>query len=101
MKNDNWISCEERLPPDSIHCVLITDGEFIALGQYIHDPKNYYEPEDLKEFEEEWKEPHWNLENTQGIYKGIDIYFSCCLGDISHWMPWPKTPNDIKIDLTK
>lgn len=87
-----WIDCNNELPPDRIHSVLITDGEFISIGMWIHDPKNWYEPEDYENMGE-FQNPHWNMEDS-GVFNGIDQYM-CGMEDISHWMPWPEPPKKI------
>lgn len=69
-KQTDWISVEDKLPPEDIGDVLYTDGIKVSKGWYCHK-KN------------QWFVDRW--------------YGSCDFDDnddksITHWMPLPKPP---------
>lgn len=97
-----WISVEERLPDtsDEEGCtsvyVLVTDGKYIEIGQYIFKPRSYGCAVD-----DDWQkatcgpQPHWHPDEDGSCFKDGDKCFgSIEIFDITHWMPFPKPPRE-------
>ena len=67
MDNNNWISVEDRKPPNVFQRVLVTNGYgFMAVGVWDDD------------FE------YWFVEGEKWVKKPS--------GPITHWMPLPSPP---------
>lgn len=102
MDNNNWISAENKLPPNK-KSVLGWDGKVIYVCNYYREHQQDVDceddnPNDDIESDEKndcyWLKPgFWEtLEQQGGYYDEISIKRS-----VTHWMPLPEPPtNDRK-----
>lgn len=61
---NRWIPCSDKLPGDTT-CVLVTDGELMAITSY--------------------RDGEWEYHDQYGNH--YELY-----GQITHWMPLPEPP---------
>ncbi|HDS5895771.1 TPA: DUF551 domain-containing protein [Escherichia coli] len=68
---DGWISCSERMPDDGQHVIILCDGAFVLYAQY----------RDGEFFD---------------IVRNGDEFFETQSRNVTHWMPLPEPPQEVK-----
>ncbi len=68
---DGWISCSERMPEDGQHVIILCDGAFVLYAQY----------RDGEFFD---------------IVRNGDEFFETQSRNVTHWMPLPEPPQEVK-----
>ncbi|HAX2764866.1 TPA: DUF551 domain-containing protein [Escherichia coli] len=68
---DSWISCSERMPEDGQHVIILCDGAFVLYAQY----------RDGEFFD---------------IVRNGDEFFETQSRNVTHWMPLPEPPQEVK-----
>lgn len=68
---DGWISCSERMPDDGQHVIIICDGAFVLYAQY----------RDGEFFD---------------VVRDGDEFFETQSRNVTHWMPLPEPPQEVK-----
>ena len=78
---DNWISCEDRLPPkDGSRVVIFAISSYIARwGTWTNDHCN-----------------DWGETECWCVYDSEDSFYSFLINDVdvTHWMPLPEKPKE-------
>ncbi|QLX30687.1 DUF551 domain-containing protein [Escherichia marmotae] len=68
---DGWISCSERMPNDGQHVIILCDGAFVLYAQY----------RDGEFFD---------------IVRNGEEFFETQSRNVTHWMPLPEAPQEVK-----
>lgn len=68
---DGWISCSELMPDDGQHVIILCDGAFVLYAQY----------RDGEFFD---------------IVRNGDEFFETQSRNVTHWMPLPEPPQEMK-----
>lgn len=68
---DVWISCSELMPDDGQHVIILCDGAFVLYAQY----------RDGEFFD---------------IVRNGDEFFETQSRNVTHWMPLPEPPQEVK-----
>lgn len=79
MKEDNWISVKDKLPPKGISVLLYGEYMGVCEGYLLHDYKPTYYGIEAQEWEREYMCMGFNAEVNAGI---------------THWMPLPEPPKN-------
>lgn len=68
---DGWICCSERMPDDGQHVIILCDGAFVLYAQY----------RDGEFFD---------------IVRNGEEFFETQSRNVTHWMPLPEPPQEVK-----
>ncbi|EMJ3909546.1 DUF551 domain-containing protein [Escherichia coli] len=68
---DGWISCSDRMPDDGQHVIILCDGAFVLYAQY----------RDGEFFD---------------VVRDGDEFFETQSRNVTHWMPLPEPPQEVK-----
>ncbi|HAN3909204.1 TPA: DUF551 domain-containing protein [Escherichia coli] len=68
---DGWISCNERMPEDGQHVIILCDGAFVLYAQY----------RDGEFFD---------------VVRNGEEFFETQSRNVTHWMPLPEPPQEVK-----
>lgn len=68
---DGWISCSERMPDDGQHVIILCDGAFVLYAQY----------RDGEFFD---------------VVRNGEEFFETQSRNVTHWMPLPEPPQEVK-----
>lgn len=68
---DGWISCSERMPDDGQHVIILCDGVFVLYAQ--HRDGEFFD-----------------------IVRNGDEFFETHSRNVTHWMPLPEPPQEVK-----
>ncbi|EPD9348337.1 DUF551 domain-containing protein [Escherichia coli] len=67
---DGWISCNERMPEDGQHVIILCDGAFVLYAQY----------RDGEFFD---------------VVRNGEEFFETQSRNVTHWMPLPEPPQEV------
>lgn len=102
-RKQEWISVEDRLPENGVHCILCCDMKRIdgTHSQYVCDGYHaekykilagYVDDDCVTEYNEEDDE-YYLKEGWYEVIKNWDDYNSIVIDDtVTHWMPMPEPP---------
>ncbi len=68
---DGWISCSDRMPDDGQHVIILCDGAFVLYAQY----------RDSEFFD---------------VVRNGEEFFETQSRNVTHWMPLPEPPQEVK-----
>lgn len=103
IKNNEWISVDERLPESGVHCLISctvkrfdgTHGQYVCVGYYAEKFKQLaYGVDDdcVAEYNEE-NDVYYIAEGWYEVIKNWDDYGFVAIDDlVTHWMPLPEAP---------
>ncbi len=109
---DEWISVDERLPENGVHCLVVctikridgTHGQYVCVGYHAERFKNLaYGVDDdcVQEYNEE-NDEYYIAEGWYEVIKNWDDYGFVAIDDtVTHWMPLPEPPTMRKEDEGK
>jgi hypothetical protein len=103
LKQSEWISVEERLPENGVHCILCCDmkridgthSQYVCDGYFAERWKiiAHYVDDDCATEYNEIEDEYYLKEGWYEVIKNWDDYNSIVIDDtVTHWMPLPEAP---------